>query len=143
MDFRVEVRRLWTHGKRKTFIQLQIFMHCLTERERNLLTVKFIIWHHRVGNINGSVVNCIRKELFEELIGELLERTHDPIDVVLDDAGISGQELDMVLLVGGSTRIPLVRQDIQEYLGLEPVQAVDPDYAVAEGAAIQGGILFL
>lgn len=85
----------------------------------------------------------VTRELFEELIGELLERTHDPIDVVLDDAGISGQELDMVLLVGGSTRIPLVRQDIQEYLGLEPVQAVDPDYAVAEGAAIQGGILFL
>ncbi len=85
----------------------------------------------------------VTRELFEELIGELLERTHDPIDVVLDDAGISGQELDMVLLVGGSTRIPLARQDIQEYLGLEPVQAVDPDYAVAEGAAIQGGILFL
>ena len=83
----------------------------------------------------------VTRELFEELIGELLERTHDPIDVVLDDAGISVQELDMVLLVGGSTRIPLVRQDIQEYLGLEPVQAVDPDYAVAEGAAIQGGIL--
>lgn len=83
----------------------------------------------------------VTRELFEELIGELIERTHDPIDVVLDDAGISGQELDMVLLVGGSTRIPLVRQDIQEYLGLEPVQAVDPDYAVAEGAAIQGGIL--
>lgn len=83
----------------------------------------------------------VTRELFEELIGELLERTHDPIDVVLDDAGISVQELDMVLLVGGSTRIPLVRQDIQEYLGLEPVQVVDPDYAVAEGAAIQGGIL--
>ncbi len=83
----------------------------------------------------------VTRELFEELIGELLERTHDPIDVVLDDAGISVQELDMVLLVGGSTRIPLVKQDIQEYLGLEPVQVVDPDYAVAEGAAIQGGIL--
>lgn len=83
----------------------------------------------------------VTRELFEELTGELLERTHDPIDVVLNDAGISGQELDMVLLVGGSTRIPMVRRDIQEYLGMEPVQAVDPDFAVAEGAAIQGGIL--
>lgn len=83
----------------------------------------------------------VTRELFENLIGELLEQTHAPIDVVLNDAGISEQELDMILLVGGSTRIPLVRRDIQEYLGLEPVQAVDPDFAVAEGAAIQGGIL--
>lgn len=78
---------------------------------------------------------------FEELIGELVERTHDPIDVVLSDAHISEKELDMVLLVGGSTRVPLIKRDIAEYLGLEPVQAVDPDYAVAEGAAIQAGIL--
>lgn len=81
------------------------------------------------------------RTLFEELIGELVERTHDPIDVVLNDAHISEKELDMVLLVGGSTRVPLIKRDIADYLGLEPVQAVDPDYAVAEGAAIQAGIL--
>jgi len=83
----------------------------------------------------------ITRPLFEELIGELVDRTHEPIDVVLNDANISEKELDMVLLVGGSTRVPLIRQDIADYLGLEPVQAVDPDYAVAEGAAIQAGIL--
>lgn len=83
----------------------------------------------------------ITRTMFEELIGELVDRTHDPIDVVLKDANISEKELDMVLLVGGSTRVPLIRRDIADYLGIEPVQAVDPDYAVAEGAAIQAGIL--
>ena len=83
----------------------------------------------------------VTRTLFEEQIRELVERTHEPIDVVLNDAGISEQELDMILLVGGSTRVPIVRQDIADYLGLEPVQMVDPDYAVAEGAAIQAGIL--
>lgn len=83
----------------------------------------------------------ITRTMFEELIGELVGRTHDPIDVVLKDANISEKELDMVLLVGGSTRVPLIRRDIADYLGIEPVQAVDPDYAVAEGAAIQAGIL--
>lgn len=81
------------------------------------------------------------RTLFEELIGELVDRTHDPIDVVLKDADISEKELNMVLLVGGSTRVPLIKRDIADYLGLEPVRAVDPDYAVAEGAAIQAGIL--
>lgn len=83
----------------------------------------------------------ITRTMFEELIGELVDRTHDPIDVVLKDANISEKELDMVLLVGGSTRVPLIGRDIADYLGIEPVQAVDPDYAVAEGAAIQAGIL--
>lgn len=66
---------------------------------------------------------------------------HDPVDVVLSDSKISEKDLDMILLVGGSTRIPIIKEDIAKYLGKEPVQAVDPDYAVAEGAAIQAGIL--
>jgi len=88
-----------------------------------------------------ALEETITRTQFEELIMELVERTHDPVDVVLNDSGISDDELGMVLLVGGSTRIPLVRKDIAEYLDKEPVQAVDPDYAVAEGAAIQAGII--
>lgn len=80
-------------------------------------------------------------ETFEQLTRELIERTHPPIDVVLADSGILPIEIDRVILVGGSTRMPLVAKDIKDYLQMEPVQAVNPDYAVAEGAAIQAGII--
>ncbi len=83
----------------------------------------------------------VTRECFEGLIEELIERTHEPIDVVLEDSNMAAEELDMVLLVGGSTRIPFVQRDIADYLGKEPSFAVDPDYAVAQGAAIQAGII--
>lgn len=88
-----------------------------------------------------ALEETITRKQFEEMIQELVERTHDPVDVVLSDSKISEKDLDMILLVGGSTRIPIIKEDIAKYLGKEPVQAVDPDYAVAEGAAIQAGIL--
>ena len=78
---------------------------------------------------------------FEEMTKELIERTHPPIDVVLADSGILAADIDRVILVGGSTRMPLVAKDIENYLHMEPAQAVNPDYAVAEGAAIQAGII--
>lgn len=78
---------------------------------------------------------------FEEMTKELLERTHRPIDVVLADSGILPEEIDRVILVGGSTRMPVVAKDIEQYLGIVPSRAVNPDYAVAEGAAIQAGII--
>ncbi len=80
-------------------------------------------------------------EAFEELTRDLIERTHAPIDVVLADSGILPTEIDRIILVGGSTRMPLVAKDIEAYLQMEPSQAVNPDYAVAEGAAIQAGII--
>ncbi len=83
----------------------------------------------------------ITAEAFEELTKELIERTHPPIDVVLADSGILPADIDRVILVGGSTRMPLVAKDIEQYLHMEPAQAVNPDYAVAEGAAIQAGII--
>lgn len=88
-----------------------------------------------------SLEQSVTREEFEELIEDLIEGTHEAIDVVLSDACVSETELDMVLLVGGSTRIPFVRRDLEEYLGIIPVQAVNPDYAVAEGAAVQAGII--
>ena len=83
----------------------------------------------------------ITVEAFEEMTKELIDRTHPPIDVVLADSGILPEEIDRVILVGGSTRMPLVAKDIGHYLKMEPAQAVNPDYAVAEGAAIQAGII--
>lgn len=83
----------------------------------------------------------ITAERFEEITRELIERTHQPIDVVLADSGVLSSEIDRVILVGGSTRMPIVAKDIQEYLNILPSQAVNPDYAVAEGAAIQAGMI--
>ncbi|MDE7478709.1 MAG: Hsp70 family protein [Lachnospiraceae bacterium] len=83
----------------------------------------------------------ITREKFEALIADLMERTHAPIEVVLSDSGITVEEIDKILLVGGSTRVPLVRRDIEEYLGKAPCALVDPDYAVAQGAAIQAAII--
>lgn len=78
---------------------------------------------------------------FEELVKELVERTHRPIDTVLADSGILPGDIDRILLVGGSTRMPMIGRDLEHYLKKKPSQAVNPDYAVAEGAAIQAGII--
>ncbi len=78
---------------------------------------------------------------FEKMTADLLERTHKPIDVVLHDSELSADDIDKIILVGGSTRMPMVARDIEAYLGKKPDRAVDPDFAVAQGAAIQAGII--
>lgn len=83
----------------------------------------------------------ITRRDFESLVRPLIERTHAPIDVVLKDSGISAMNLDRIILVGGSTRMPIVAADIEAYLGKKPDVAVNPDYAVSEGAAIQAAII--
>ena len=83
----------------------------------------------------------ITRAQFEEMAQELLDRTHAPMEVVMSDAGILPEDIDRVILVGGSTRMPMVAKDIEDYLGIEPEKAVDPDFAVAQGAAIQAGII--
>lgn len=88
-----------------------------------------------------ALEETVTREEFEKLALELLERTHEPIDVVLSDSGVLAEEIDKVILVGGSTRMPVVAKDIEAYMGICPVKAVSPDYAVAEGAAIQAGII--
>lgn len=95
-------------------------------------------------NKNGKPLGfdkTITVEFFEQLIAPLVERTHQPIDVVLSDSGIAPSEIDKVILVGGSTRVPLIARDIREYLNMEPELSVNPDFAVAEGAAIQAAII--
>jgi molecular chaperone DnaK len=78
---------------------------------------------------------------FERMIDDLLERSKEPCRKALADAGITVAQLDEVILVGGSTRIPKVQQIVKDLFGKEPSKNVNPDEAVAVGAAIQGGIL--
>ncbi|MBE6350580.1 MAG: molecular chaperone DnaK [Spirochaetaceae bacterium] len=78
---------------------------------------------------------------FEQMTEDLLDRTKEPCLKALKDAGVSADQIDEVLLVGGSTRMPKVAQVVKEIFGKEPSKGVNPDEAVAIGAAIQGGIL--
>lgn len=78
---------------------------------------------------------------FEELSSNLVERTMGPVRQALKDAGLSKNEIDKVILVGGSTRIPAVVETIKKELGQEPSKGVNPDEVVALGAAIQGGVI--
>ncbi|MFB6268050.1 MAG: molecular chaperone DnaK [Halodesulfurarchaeum sp.] len=78
---------------------------------------------------------------FESLTQDLLERTVGPTEQALADAGLSKSDIDEVLLVGGSTRMPQVQEKVEELTGQEPKKNVNPDEAVALGAAIQGGVL--
>ena len=78
---------------------------------------------------------------FEELIGDLIESTLDPVRKALKDAGMTKDDIDKVIFVGGSTRIPMVTDLIKKELGKEPSKGVNPDEVVAMGASIQGGVL--
>jgi molecular chaperone DnaK len=77
----------------------------------------------------------------EQLVEELVEKTLEPCRKALADAGLSPAQIDEVVLVGGSTRMPLVQQKVKELFGKEPNKSVNPDEVVALGAAIQGGVL--
>ena len=88
-----------------------------------------------------TVHRLLRREEFELMIADQLDRTTDICRSALDDAGLRPAQVDEVLLVGGSTRIPLVRRMVAELFGREPCTAVDPDLAVALGAAVQAATL--
>ena len=85
-------------------------------------------------------INLTRAK-FEDLIGDLLDSTLEPVRNALKDAGLTKNDIDKILLVGGSTRIPKVVDLIKDELGKEPSKGVNPDEVVAMGAAIQGGVL--
>ncbi len=85
-------------------------------------------------------VNLTRAK-FEELSSDLVERTMGPTRQAMKDAGLSASEIDKIILVGGSTRIPAVQEAIRKETGKEPSKGVNPDEVVAMGAAIQGGVL--
>ncbi len=83
----------------------------------------------------------LSKAKFEDLIRDLVESTLTPVRDALKEAGLTASKIDKVLLVGGSTRIPMVQELIKKELGKEPSKGVNPDEVVAMGAAIQGGVL--
>jgi molecular chaperone DnaK len=83
----------------------------------------------------------LSRSKFEQLVDDLVTRTLEPCRKALADAALSPAEIDEVVLVGGSTRIPLVQQKVKELFGKEPNKSVNPDEVVAVGAAVQGGVL--
>jgi len=78
---------------------------------------------------------------FEQLVDDLVKRTIPPMQQALKDAGLDPKQIDEVILVGGSTRIPKIQQVVKDFFGKEPNKSVNPDEVVAIGAAIQGGVL--
>jgi len=83
----------------------------------------------------------ITRAKFEQLVDDLLKRTIDPCKIAMKDADLKPEDIDEVLLVGGSTRVPAVQQLVKDFFKKEPNKSINPDEAVAVGAAIQGGIL--
>ncbi len=83
----------------------------------------------------------LSRSKFEQMVADLIDRSKDPCKKALSDAGVTADQIDEVILVGGSTRIPAVQKLVKELFGKEPNKGVNPDEAVAVGAAIQGGIL--
>lgn len=83
----------------------------------------------------------VTRAKFEQLVHDLVERTRIPCEQALKDAGVTASQIDEVILVGGSTRIPMVQELVKKIFGKEPHKGVNPDEVVAVGAAIQGGVL--
>jgi len=83
----------------------------------------------------------IKRSTFEQLIDDLVEKTVPQMEKAIEDAGHSKNDVDEVILVGGSTRVPLVQETVTDFFGREPNKSVNPDEVVALGAAVQGGVL--
>ncbi len=84
---------------------------------------------------------ALTRAKFEQLVDDLIQRTLAPMKQALKDAGLNPKDIDEVILVGGSTRIPKIQQVVKDFFGKEPNRSVNPDEVVAIGAAIQGGVL--
>ncbi len=87
------------------------------------------------------LVKTLTRAKFEQLADELVKRSMTPVKNALDDAGLSTGDIDEVILVGGSTRIPIIQEEVEKFFGKKPSKGVNPDEVVAVGAAIQGGVL--
>ncbi|MDR9374632.1 MAG: molecular chaperone DnaK [Schleiferiaceae bacterium] len=87
------------------------------------------------------LVRKLSRSKFEQLVDDLVSRTIKPCETALKQAGIDKNEIDQVILVGGSTRIPSVQEAVKKFFGKDPSKGVNPDEVVALGAAIQGGVL--
>ena len=94
--------------------------------------------------VDGNPVHLdysLTRAEFEKITSDLLDRCKTPVDKALKDAGLSGSQIDEIILVGGSTRMPAVQEEVKKLTGKDPNMGVNPDEVVAVGAAIQGGVL--
>ena len=94
-----------------------------------------------VDGVPKHLVKTLTRAKFEQLCDNLIQRTVEPCRKALSDAGLKSSDIDEVILVGGSTRIPAIQQIVEKFFGKAPSKGVNPDEVVAVGAAIQGGVL--
>ncbi|MDB0020792.1 molecular chaperone DnaK [bacterium] len=94
-----------------------------------------------VDGIPKHLVRSLTKAKFEQLIDDLVKRTIDPCKSALKSAGLSNSDIDEIILVGGSTRIPAIQEAVEKFFSKSPSKGVNPDEVVSLGAAIQGGVL--
>ena len=87
------------------------------------------------------LVKTLTRAKFEQLSADLVRRSMEPCKKALSDAGLTANDIDEVILVGGSTRIPIIQEEVEKFFGKKPSKGVNPDEVVAIGAAIQGGVL--
>lgn len=94
-----------------------------------------------VDGVAKHLVRSLSKAKFEQLVDDLVQRTIEPCKSALKNAGYTPSDIDEIILVGGSTRIPAIQQAVEKFFGKAPSKGVNPDEVVAVGAAIQGGVL--
>lgn len=110
----------------------------LSSRSQTNITIPFI------AQKDGEPVNLdmeITRDEFEKMTEDLVENTKEPLETALEDADMSEDEIDNVILVGGSTRMPMIKDEVERTLDVDAKSEVNPDEAVASGASVQGGIL--
>ncbi|MFB6203123.1 MAG: molecular chaperone DnaK [Candidatus Nanohaloarchaea archaeon] len=108
----------------------------LSSRENTNINIPFI---YQDDEDTYNIDYELTRSKFEDLVEDLIQRTTEPTEKAIDDAGIDKSEIDDVILVGGTTRVPAVREHVQAITGMKPDQSVSPDEAVAMGASIQAG----
>lgn len=94
-----------------------------------------------VDGVPKHLVKKLTRSKFEQLVDDLVRRTLEPCRKAVEDAGVAVSQIDEVILVGGSTRIPRIQDEVEKFFGKKPSKGVNPDEVVAIGAAIQGGVL--
>jgi molecular chaperone DnaK len=94
-----------------------------------------------VDGIPKHLVRSLSRAKFEQMVDDLIRRTIDPCKSALKNAGLNPKDIDEIILVGGSTRIPAIQKAVEDFFGKTPSKGVNPDEVVAIGAAIQGGVL--
>ena len=94
-----------------------------------------------VDGVPRHLVRTLTRAKFEQLIDDLVQKTIEPCRTALKNAGLTIGDIDEIILVGGSTRIPAIQTAVEKFFGKAPSKGVNPDEVVAVGAAIQGGVL--